>query len=123
MNAYWNARQCIGGGLGENTEIEIEGCIFESVQRGSEQSGTGIVSYHNTTGKSASANIRSTITIKNSYFANNDTVKVSYLGAQTAVSTAIVSGCSMGMEPYCQDEASGSYENMRLIAFANEIRS
>ena len=123
-NTHWGARQCIGGGLGKNSEIIIDGCYFESKPNTALPNGTGIVSYHNATGANANDNYRSNIVIKNSYFAGNDTVKVSYLGAQTIKSRCIVSGCSVGSAPYVVDEAgSGSAENMELLSFCNEIRT
>lgn len=116
-NTAFSARQCIGGGLGSSSEIIIKDCIFESVVNEG-TAGTGIVSYHN------GGTGRSDIIIKDCYFKGNDTVKASWHGTSTKVSTMTVSGCSMGMNPYNQAETSGdTVENMELITWNNEIRT
>lgn len=116
-NNAWNSRQCIGGGLGSASEIIIRDCIFESLSNEG-ASGTGIVSYHN------GGTGRSNIVIRDCYFKGKDTVKASWHGTSTKVSTMTVSGCSMGMDPYNQAEASGdTVENMGLISWNNEIHS
>lgn len=116
-NSAFSSRQCIGGGLGGASEIIIRDCVFESlVTEGTP--GTGIVSYHN------GGTGRSDIVIKDCYFKGNDTVKASWHGTSTKVSTMTVSGCSVGMAPYNQAEASSDIiENMELIAWNNDIRS
>lgn len=116
-NTAFSARQCIGGGLGSASEIIIRDCVFESVVD-SGTGGTGIVSYHN------GGNGRSDIIIKDCYFKGNDTVKASWHGTSTKISTMTMSGCSVGSAPYCVSEASGdTIENMELIAWNNEIRT
>lgn len=116
-NSAWSSRQCIGGGLGSASEIIIRDCIFESLSNEG-ASGTGIVSYHN------GGTGRSDIVIKDCYFKGKDTVKASWHGSSTKVSTMSVSGCSMGLAPYNQAETSGdTVENMELITWNNEIRS
>ena len=118
-NKNWNAKQCIGGGLGYSSEVEIDGCYFESEGAGE----NGIVTYHNATGQ-ASANIRSNIVVKNSYFAQGGTVRCSYIGNQTKKSRMMVCGCSMGREPYkIQESSSYSVDNIELLTWNNEIRN
>ena len=116
-NTAFSARQCIGGGLGSASEIIIRDCVFESVVN-SGTSGTGIVSYHN------GGTGRSDIIIKDCYFKGKDTIKASWHGTSTKISTMTVSGCSVGSAPYCVSEASGdTIENMELIAWNNEIHA
>ena len=116
-NDAWASRQCIGGGLGGASEIIIRDCVFESLTNEG-TAGTGIVSYHN------GGTGRSDVVIRDCYFKGKDTVKASWHGTSTKVSTMTVSGCSMGLAPYNQAETSGdTVENMELITWNNEIRT
>ena len=114
-NNSYGYPQCIGGGLGNAGEIIIENCYFESVHSGNSEA---IVSYHNNSGAGVNR-----VTIDGCYFANKDTCRCSHLGSGTNISTMIVSNCSCGAEPFVIYEQAGSYENMRLIKWNNEIRS
>lgn len=121
-NKDWNNRQCIGGGLGGNGYINIESCYFESVPTSAKSNGGGIVSYHCGKGQEGD-NYCSKVNIQNSYFANKDTVRCSYYGRQTTMSTVAVNNCSVGSKPYCgQENVEYSTINMRLLIFNNEIR-
>lgn len=76
--------QCIGGGLGKNGLIDIENCIFAN------PNSTGqIVSWHN----ARVAGAKSKINIKNSLI--KGTIRFSYWGESTLLSTMIVTGCKM----------------------------
>lgn len=109
--------QCIGGGLGKNGYIDIVGCTFWT-KRG-ESSTVPAVSYHNNSAASSKSNIN----IRDCYFADNSTVRVTYYGTSTLVSSAIVCNCSLGAAPYIQHEAgSTGPENMELVTYLNEIR-
>lgn len=122
-NSNWDNRQCIGGGLGGNGYIEIDGCYFESVPTTSKPNGGGIVSYHCGKGTEGD-NYCSKVTIKNSYFANEDTVRCSYYGNQTTMSTVTVNNCSLGWLPYCGLESTQyTTVNMKLIEFNNTVRA
>ena len=116
-NTAWNARQCIGGGLGKAGEIVIENCYFESVGKYA----TDIVSYHNGSGSNP---FRSNISITGCYFANEDGVRCSHYGNQTDKSLMIVSNCSLGRAPRVIFETSDySTKNFELLAWNNVIRS
>lgn len=109
--------QCIGGGLGKNGYIEIVGCTFWT-KRG-ESSTAPAVSYHNNSAASSKSNIN----IRDCYFEDKSTVRVTYYGTSTLVSSAIVCNCSLGAAPYIQHEAgSTGPENMKLVTYLNEIR-
>lgn len=109
--------QCIGGGLGKNGYIDIVGCTFWT-KRG-ESNTAPAVSYHNNSAASSKSNIN----IRDCYFEDKSTVRVTYYGTSTLVSSAIVCNCSLGAEPYIQHEAgSTGPENMELVTYLNEIR-
>lgn len=110
--------QCIGGGLGQYGYIDIEGCKFKS-KRGETQR-TTLVSYHN----NAESNSQSNINVRDCYFADYGTFRVTHYGTSAAVSEAIICNCSCGMTPYIEHEGGSSGpENMSLLAYMNEIRN
>lgn len=117
-NTNWSSKQCIGGGLGTNSEIIIEGCKFESVGSTADN---GVVSYHN----SALANAKSRITIKDCYFiGSNSGVRFGWYGESTLVSDIYLSGNSWTVNPVLRAETVDSTnQNFRLIAWNNELRT
>lgn len=119
-----NYVQCIGGGCGRQTYVEIDGCEFAS-KRG-ESSNTPLVSYHNAINASGETHDgKSAIYIRNSYFHDKGYARASYYGETTAVSKLVVSGCSFEIPPVVQYEVPGATtpENFELVAFNNEIRT
>lgn len=108
---------CIGGGIGENGEIEIRGCYFESdanVQR--------IVYYHgNNNPEVTDAKCR--ITVTDNYFANVGTFKMTKYGQSQEVSIAYVSNNSFGSAPSVNTGSVAPYDNVAIVAWNNEIRS
>ena len=118
-NTNWGAKQCIGGGLGQTGEIEIIGCIFDSVL----PSGTtnyGVVSYHN----SNNANAKSNIYIRDCYFGDGQTVRASYYGEGTKMTKVVITGCSLGGTPQVLPETQDSATiNVEILAYNNEIRT
>lgn len=106
--------QCIGGGLGTNGYIEIDGCYFET------KSSSGCeVSYHNSSGSG-----KSRIVVKNSYFAGtNGHFRANWYGASTAKTPVLVCGNSFGKEVESTAETPQSTnENIEIISFNNELR-
>jgi hypothetical protein len=116
QNTAWSNYQCIGGGLGVSGYIEIDGCQFSSVI----SSPTNIVSYHNNgdTGQS-----QSEIYIKNSWFCDNGYARIGYYGPSTLISEMQISGCSFNHAPSLSAEGSATLNNVKLTAFANELRA
>ena len=112
-NPQWSANQCIGGGLGTNGTIVIDGCIFES--QGAPNH-SGIVSWHNCVNDG-----KSRITVKNSLFVTG-TFRFGYYGAATKQTEIIVTNCKMRDDPYMSQE-SPDYTNVNgvLYAWNNEI--
>lgn len=110
--------QCIGGGLGYDGHIVIDGCTFENPLR----ENYGIVSYHNAHGSATDS--RSLIEVKGCYFKGKNTFRAGYYGNSTVMTQCLVHGNSMGAEPYVtQEDASFTNVNMEIIAWGNEIRS
>lgn len=110
--------QCIGGGLGYDGHIVIDGCTFENPLR----ENYGVVSYHNAHG--AATDSRSLIEVKGSYFYGKNTFRAGYYGNTTKMTQCLVHGNSMGAEPYVtQEDASFTNVNMEIIAWGNEIRT
>lgn len=114
--------QCIGGGLGHNSEIIIRNCYFESADTTS--SLVELVTYHNAN-TSAASSYRNIVIIDACYFAGNNTsCRCSYCGNTSVKSRMMVSNCSMAKEPRVIQEVSGSpYVNMELIKWNNQIRT
>lgn len=110
--------QCIGGGLGYDGHIVIDGCTFENPTKNN----YGIVSYHNAHG--AATDSRSLIEVKGCYFYGTNTFRAGYYGNTTKITQCLVHGNSMGSEPYItQENPNYSNENMEIIAWNNEIRN
>ena len=119
-NPNWTSKQCIGGGLGTNGEVVIEGCRFSSA---SSEANNGVVSYHNSPLDGA----KSRITIKDCYFGGtNSGVRFGWYGQSQQITEIYLSGNSFSTAPVLRAETadeSSPYENMQIIEWNNEIRS
>lgn len=110
--------QCIGGGLGQYGYIDIEGCYFKTKRAETER--TTCVSYHN----NYYANSKSNINVRDCYFDDYGTFRVTHYGSSTDVSQAIICNCSLGLAPYIEHEqGSQGPENMNLRAYLNDVRN
>ena len=110
--------QCIGGGLGYDGHIIIDGCTFENPLR----ENYGVVSYHNAHG--AATDSRSLIEVKGCYFYGKNTFRAGYYGNSTAITQCLVHGNSMGAAPYMtQEDQSFTNVNMEIVAWDNDIRT
>jgi len=110
-------RQCIGGGLGTECLILIEGGNYKSEDCTSQ---FGTISYHN----GSSAECKSKIVVKDVYFDGEDsTIRFGYYGDSTEITDCYVSGCSMSATPIVRAE-SDAYSNVNMVmkAWNNEIR-
>lgn len=117
MTASVNYGQCIGGGLGKNGYIEIEGGKYKSTHG---SGGTDAISYHN----GNIANAYSTITIRDVYLADGNNFRFGYYGPSTLKSPVTISGCSMGGAIVVAPETAGSSEaNFELTEWNNIVRS
>ena len=81
-NTDWASKACIGGGLGKNGLITINGCILDSV--GADDN-YGILSYHNNT----PPNSKSKLLITNNYL-KKGTIRLASHGTSEEISTMIV---------------------------------
>lgn len=110
--------QCIGGGLGYDGHIVIDGCTFENPRR----ENYGVVSYHNAHGTATDS--RSLIEVKGCYFYGKNTFRAGYYGNSEVITQCLVHGNSMGAEPYMtQEDPNYTNVNMEIVAWNNEIRS
>lgn len=117
QNTAWRSNSCIGGGFGKSGIINIISCEFETED-------TGIafntpVSYHN----SSVADAQSYVYLRDCYFKQDNTFRISYYGVSNKMSTAKVCGCSFGAQPFVSSEAGATNVNVELIEWNNEIRS
>lgn len=103
--------QTIGGGLGVNGLVEIDNCIFENA------SSTGnILSWHN----SKASEARSQIFVRNSMV--KGTIRFSYYGTSTLVSTMFVNGCKMYTDPIITQETQDyNTVNVEVLAWGNDV--
>lgn len=110
----------IGGGLGKDGYIEIDGCWFKGERTSVYTENLPLVTYHN----SAGANAKSHISIKNCYLADDGRFRFNWYGQSQLITDVEVSGCSMGSSILSQAEVSGSspYENISIIEWNNTVR-
>lgn len=120
QNPNWTSKQCIGGGLGTNGEIIIDGCRFKS--EGS-TANNGVVSYHNC----SLANSKSKITVKNCYFEGAESgVRFGWYGQSTLISDIFLIGNSWTTNPVLRAETTDGtspYQNLWIISWNNELRT
>lgn len=109
--------QCIGGGLGIDGYIDINGGVFESI----DTTKTGhicVVSYHN----SAGANAKNHISIKNTYLKALGYFRINSYGESTKITECEITNCSMGRSVLIGHETGGSNMNINVTQWNNEIR-
>lgn len=92
----------IGGGLGNQSDILIEDCIFNVSGYGSPT--TGIVGYHNC----INPNSRSYVVIRNNYFITG-TAYITWYGASTEVSECLITGNKLNSAPFTRAENASEY--------------
>lgn len=108
--------QCIGGGLGLNGNIKIEGCTFDNPNR----SNYGVVSYHNTSGDGLSK-----IEIKDNYVKGTNTFRFSWYGTGTDITTVLASNNNLGDDIIVAEETSDGSSpnvNVELVEWNNVVR-
>lgn len=113
-----NFTQCIGGGLGKECTIDVEGGVYHTA---SDVARIGTISFHNAYNEGA----KSKITIKNVYFRGEASgVRFGWYGASTEVTPCIVTNCSAAYAPIMKAENETAVNaNMELIAWNNEVRN
>lgn len=111
QNPNWHTNQSIGGGLGHNGEIIIDGNIF----------GTS-VSYHNNA-SSSDTSAKSNIIVKNNYF-KTGTIRMSNCGVSTEKTNVIICNNSVPSNIIVNYERPDIdvIENIEVYQFNNEIR-
>lgn len=118
-NSIFPNETVIGGGLGSNGEIIINGCYFDGMRYGSDQSHKVIASYHGTSNDYNKSNIF----VSGCYFAGDSTFRLGYMGTSEKITYAYVSNNSFGYEPFASSETGEEIVNMEVIAWNNEIRN
>lgn len=122
-NVDWDAKQCIGGGLGQYGTIIIDGGIYNSVNIDADND-KGTITYHNPA-SGTSATFKNNVLIKNAYF-ETGTCYVSCLGDDTSqnATTFICTNCSMKTEPFANglDNPLVNH-NVEIKKWNNDIRN
>lgn len=108
---------CIGGGLGCDGYIDIEGCVFNSIDSNAAGHITA-VTFHN----SASANAKNHISIRNCYFMGLGFLRINAYGDSTEITNCEVTGCSMGRDILVGHETGGTNMNVHVTEWNNTIR-
>ena len=113
-NTIWGNHQCIGGGMGMNTGIVIENCVFDGANPVAD---LGLVSYHN----NAEAGAKGYIFISNCQFKKSGgTARFGWYGSSTEITPCYVVNCLVGTDPVIRAETQASTnENMSLITWGN----
>ena len=114
-NTNGGYNQCIGGGLGLDGHVIIDGCIFENPARTNYQ----IVYYHNSAGSG-----KSFVEVKGSYFKGTNTLGFQWYGSSPATqkSTLFAHGNSLGSAIQHTGASGAMIENTEVVSFNNEIR-
>lgn len=107
--------QCIGGGLGRQTVIEVTDCVFDSVCNASDP----VVSWHSSNHYNDAF---CKVNIKNNYY-KHGTVRAGCVGSSTAKTPFIVCNNSVESAVYKITETAGAQDNIDLLSFNNEIRN
>jgi hypothetical protein len=111
-NTAWGVHQAIGGGMGENGTIIIDGGIYDSI--GIDTTDNGTITYHNATDNDKAFG---SVYIKNVYF-KNGTCFVSSTGSSTLKSKFIVTNCSAKVAPHLNGTT-----NFEMYSWNNEVRN
>ena len=112
--------QCIGGGLGVNGYINIDGGYYNSLTSVSHGAGGYIpISYHN----SSSANADNKIFIKNVYLAGAGHLRFGYYGTSQTITPIYISGCSFGapIEKRAENDTA-LIDNFSITEWNNTLR-
>lgn len=123
-NPVWNAKQCIGGGLGQYGTVLIDGGIYNSVGIDSDTD-KGTITYHNPV-SGTSSTFKNNVTIKNVYF-ETGTCYVSCLGDDTTEDATVFVATNnnvKGVEPFANGlDNPHVNHNVTIKSWNNKIRS
>ena len=116
--AQGGQNQCIGGGLGLNGHIVVDGCVFENPN----VNNSSILSWHN----SAGSNAKSVVDVHGCYVKGTNTMRFRYYGStpSTQKSTILCHDNSLGAAVvYGAETSESTNENIELLAWNNVVRS
>ena len=117
--------QCIGGGLGQNVDITINGGSYEtimtsgisSIQNGDLDFAQEPISWHN----SAGSGVKSSISIQNVLLKGKGYFRFGYYGNTQTKANIRISGCKMYYPPLVRRENdSAQYDNFDVQDFSCE---
>ena len=104
---------CIGGGLGENCEIEIRGCYLEG------ESNVVRLAYYHGNNHTGITTAKGRVTVCDNYFAGVGTFQMTNYGDSEETSMAYVSNNSVGTAP----SVTNAGTTVGMKAWNNEIRA
>lgn len=117
--------QCIGGGMGEHTFIEIHGGTYDSkiIHNSGDETPKQLdipISYHN----GSTATCDGKIFIDGVYLKNDGYFRFGYHGTSTIVTPVEISNCSVGQATVLKQEVTSTQapENFELIEFNVTVR-
>lgn len=108
---------CIGAGLGENQTVEIRGCYFEG-----DLGRTRLVYWHGNN-NSQVTDALGKLTVCDNYFAQDGTFMMTKYGQSDTDTVAYVSNNSFGTAPSVNSGSVAPYDNIRIVAWNNEVRT
>jgi hypothetical protein len=116
--------QCIGGGLGLDGHIIIDGCIFET----DKTSSVALVSYHNCMDggwtDAESKNAQSFVFIKNNYLGSKGFIQINKMGKSQKITNVIITNNSLGSAVSVVNSTNYYwYDNVDVKQWNNEVRS
>lgn len=117
--ANWKNHQIIGGGLGDNTQIVIDSCIFHDIFTEDVQ-GYSAVSYHNSS--SGSQHYQSNIVVKNCIFHDKNRLVFEGYGDATEKTSVMVIGNNFQNAQTDIVYSNLSADNMNLYQWNNVSR-
>lgn len=113
------APYALGIGLGKNSKIDIKGGIYSSIAKSGFE--TAPISIHNSPLDDAKSNVQ----VRDAYL--DGAIRLTWWGASTKITKALVSGCSLKPGIITHVEASGAgYDNnnnLEIISWNNDIHS
>lgn len=117
-NEQWDAKVCIGGGLGKAGNIVVKDCVFEAEGMPFDST-TGVVFWHNNLLDGSKSHIVFSGNIIKGY----GTFGLQHYGTSIKKTVALLTNNSLGKAPILKKTTADSVENMEYIMFNNEIRN
>lgn len=117
-NEQWDAKVCIGGGLGKAGNIVVKDCVFEAEGMPLDST-VGVVFWHNNLLDGS----KSHIVFSGNLIKGYGTFGLQHYGTSTEKTIALLTNNSLGKAPILKKTTEDSVENTEYIMFNNEIRN